>query len=349
MNDTQQRGLTFARYASALVISRGDPVSAIAYAQSQSWNSSEGVALQLKALITPTGLADYGTRGPVFDDLANYLRSRTLQGRLALRRVPIDTRMIRGIGGTAAAWVREGSPLPVSKVSLEETGRLIPLRIGSIAVTTPELARARGALSESVLAADITRAQVELMDRSLIDPSFGEISGERPASVTHGATQINSSGITIAAVDIDLKAAMQAMIAAGVSLASAAWCLHPSTAANLALMRDAGGLAYPGLTANGGTLAGLPAFCSEALSASGSPGDRNIVLLAQDEIDYAEGGGDLSLSGNASLQMDDAPSTGAQQMVNLWESNLVGIRIARWLNWKARRPGAAVVIRNVLY
>jgi hypothetical protein len=115
-------------------------------------------------------------------------------------------------------------------------------------------------------------------------------------------------------------------------------------------MRDAGGIAYPGLTVNGGTLAGLPAVTSEALAAGGSPGERNLVLLVQSEVDLAdEDGGEIDIAKSAALQLDDAPSASAQPMTSLWQLGLIGIKVSRYLNWQARRPGAAVVLRDVAF
>jgi valyl-tRNA synthetase len=50
-----------------------------------------------------------------------------------------------------------------------------------------------------------------------------------------------------------------------------------------------------------------------------------------------DGGVSLDMSMEASVQMDDAPSAGAQSLVSLWQNNLVGIRAERYINWSPRR------------
>ena len=54
-------------------------------------------------------------------------------------------------------------------------------------------------------------------------------------------------------------------------------------------------------------------------------------------------------TGDAAVQMNDAPSAGAQQMVSLWQHGLVGIRGLRFVNWQRRRSGAVAVLRSVAY
>lgn len=347
---TRVKGLTFIRYARALGIAKGDPLVAAAFAQAQNWTQREAIVWQLKAAVTPVSYNDVNF-GPVYDDLAEYLRPRMLVGKLtSLRRVPVNTRLVRGTGGARASWVGGGAPVPASHASYTETGVLQPLKLGTIIVATKDAIERSSIVSERMLLDESGAAIVQELDRSFIDPSLGAVANERPASITHGATQISSGGSSIAAIDADLKTMMTTLTGAGISLANAAWCLHPTTAANMSLMRDAGGLAYPGITANGGTLAGLPAVTSEALSAGGSPGERNIALVAQDQVDVAdEDGGEIEYAQHAALQLDDAPSSSAQPMTSLWQLGLVGFKVVRFLNWQARRSGAVVVLRDVTF
>ncbi len=92
------------------------------------------------------------------------------------------------------------------------------------------------------------------------------------------------------------------------------------------------------------------AVYSTAIAASGSPGERFIVLMDAAEIALADDGeSTISFSQNAALQMSDTPSTGAQPLLSLWQHNLVGIRGERFTNFVVRRPGAVAVLRNVTY
>ena len=57
----------------------------------------------------------------------------------------------------------------------------------------------------------------------------------------------------------------------------------------------------------------------------------------------------VHLTTEASLQMNDSPSAGAQQQVSLWQMGLVGVKCTRIVNWAVRRPAAVATLRSVLY
>jgi len=86
--------------------------------------------------------------------------------------------------------------------------------------------------------------------------------------------------------------------------------------------------------------------------AYGSPStdSTNIYLIDAAEVMLADDGGvTLDVSREASLQMDDAPSAGAQSLVSLWQNNLIGLRAERYINWMKRRATAALFISGVTY
>lgn len=63
-----------------------------------------------------------------------------------------------------------------------------------------------------------------------------------------------------------------------------------------------------------------------------------------------EGGVDLSMSTEASLQMDNAPdnpTTASTVLVSLWQRNLVGFRAERAINWARRRTSAVAYLTGV--
>lgn len=64
-----------------------------------------------------------------------------------------------------------------------------------------------------------------------------------------------------------------------------------------------------------------------------------------------DGGVSIDMSMEASVQMNDAPSAGAQSLVSLWQNNLVGIRAEQYINWAARRTSnlGIALIENTNY
>ena len=106
---------------------------------------------------------------------------------------------------------------------------------------------------------------------------------------------------------------------------------------------EVGTPAFPGITPTGGTLAGLPVFTSQTVA-------TNVVMLVTgDEIFLGdEGGIEVRISDQASLEMDNAPTQSsigtptATTTVSMFQTNSVAFLVERYLNWQLRRAGAVV-------
>lgn len=202
--------------------------------------------------------------GPVGFDYAEFLRPQTIIGRLTgLRRLPFRTRMVSQSGGSMAYWVGEQAPKPITLS--EFTGESMPVaKVASIAVITEELARSSAPSAESTISRDLSRAGSEAMDFAFIDPNNAGIPDVMPPSITNGAPQFPSTGATVGNIDEDLAKLIQSLIDAGSDLTFATWVMLPRTAIYLSRLRGSsdGPPAYPGVSARGGTLLGLPVITS---------------------------------------------------------------------------------------
>src|SRR6185436_13447143 len=109
---------------------------------------------------------------------------------------------------------------------------------------------------------------------------------------------------------------------------------------------------FPDIRMSGGTFEGLPVMTSEYV------GDFIVIMNASDVWFADDGGVQIDMSTEASLQMvggDDQGSTQnsitptATSVVSLWQTNSVGFRAERTLDWALRRASAVVVITGVAY
>ena len=86
----------------------------------------------------------------------------------------------------------------------------------------------------------------------------------------------------------------------------------------------------------------------------GTTGGIIILVNAGDILLADDGGVDVDVSREASLEMSDTPTqngaagTGAA-LVSLWQNNLIGVRAERFVNWKRRRDEAVQWIDSVAY
>lgn len=343
-------GTAFTRYAIALARAKGNIMQAEQIAKQ--WQDTPEVAMILKAAVAAGTTSDSAWAGPlvqyqdVVSEFIELLRPATILGRMgAVRRVPFNIRIPRQTAGITGSFVGEGAPAPVNKLEFDNI-TMTWAKASTIVVLTEELVRLSNPSAEALVRQDLIDGISAFLDKRFIDPGYAGVSNVSPASVTNGVTPRQASGTTLGAIDDDVGYLMTQFANAELSLASGVWVMSPALAITLSLLRTNQDVpAFPGLTMNGGTFYGLPVVVSNNAVAAGSPGDRLLVLADQREIFLADDGQmTIDMSTEASLQLNDAPSAGAQSLVSLWQNGLMGVKIDRWINWAKRRTQAVQYI-----
>lgn len=359
-------GLLFARAAKCLALGHLEHRDAIQIAKSlyDGQDSVIGATQRLvtKAAVAPATTANsswagalVGEEGTAFADFVAWLRPMTILGRFglngvpALRRVPFRTPLIGQTSGGDGYWVGEGNAKPLTKFDFSRT-TLEPLKVANIAVATMEVIRDSSPAADTIIRDALAAALRERLDIDFIDPEKAAVASISPASILNGVTGIASSGTDAEAVRTDIKAVFGAFIAANNAPTSGVWIMSSTTALALSLMQNPLGQAeFPGIGMNGGTLFSLPVIVSEYVPFDSS-GAIVALVNASDIYLGDEGEIDLSMSTEASLQMDSAPdnpSTATTVMVSLWQRNLVGFRAERTVSWARRRPSAVAYLTGV--
>jgi HK97 family phage major capsid protein/HK97 family phage prohead protease len=359
-----EKGIAFARYAIALGRAKGNIMHAAEIAK-QWKDSTPEVAMFIEQIVkygsvdalmktaVAAGTATDATwAGPLVyaqnmvSEFIEFLRPQTIIGRLpGLRRVPFNIRIPRQTAGTTGTFVGEGAPTPVNKAAFDAL-TLTWAKASTIAVLTQELVMMSNPAADALVRADLAAGIAAYLDKRFIDPSYAGVANVSPASVSNGVASRQASGATLAALDQDVAYVLQQVAAAELSLSSAIWVMSPSEAISLGAIRTAyGDPAFPGLGVEGGTFKGLPAITSNSVVSSGSPGEQQVFLIVQNEVLLADDGQMLlDMSTEASVQMNDAPSAGAQSLVSLWQNGMVGLKCDRWINWAKRRTAAVQYI-----
>ncbi|MFE4157151.1 phage major capsid protein [Pseudomonas aeruginosa] len=361
-------GIAFARAAKALAIGHVNHLNAIDVAKSMYEGQENIIGAVQRAVIkaaVPAGTTSHSTwAGPlvgdessVFADFVEFLRPLTILGRFgqgnvpSLRRVPFRTRLVGQTSGGAGYWVGEGQAKPLTKFDF--AGKTLePLKVANIAVITKELLRDSSPAADVIIRDQLAAALSERQDLDFIDPAKAASAGISPASILNGIAGIPSSGTDADAVRADVKAVFSAFIAANNAPTSGVWVMDAITALSLSLMKNAlGQNEFPGITMNGGIFEGLPAIVSQYVPRDSGGGI--VALVNAGDIYIADDGGvDISMSTEASLQMDNAPTNNsttptATQLVSLWQTNSVGFLAERTVNWDRRRDSAAAYLTDV--
>lgn len=361
------KGIGFVRLLAARYMAMSEHLAAADIALSKGWGEELAAVLRtpkhiLKSAIAAGSTTDSTWAGPLvtYQNLTNefieLLRAKTIVDRLpGLRRVPFNIKVPRETGEMTAYWVPQGSPKPLSAGSFD-TVTLDFAKIAGITFATQELMRFGQPNAETLLRDSLSKAIVKLMDNDFLDPSKAAVTGESPASITNGTSAIAATGLTADAFRADFADALAAYTASNFSLDGLVIVMGQSQALRLGLLRnDFGSKEFPDINKDGGFIEGVPVLTSENIAANGgSPADgRIIVFLDAPSILLADDGGvDVDVSTEASLQAEsapDSPATASTVLISLWQRNLVGIRCERYVNWTKARSGAAVYISGANY
>ena len=294
--------------------------------------------------------------GGAFADFVEFLRPATILGQFgtngipALRNVPFRVPLGSQTGGGAGYWVGEGKAKPLTSFDFART-TLEPLKAANIAVLTEEVIRDASANSEQMVRDALRDALAERIDTDFINPANAGTAGVKPASITNGIQSIAASGSGDADdIRLDVRSLLQQYINANNRGSSAVLIMQSGMALGVGTMTKALGQAELGdMGMDGGRLLKLPVITSEYVP------DGFVVILNANDIYFAdEGGIAVDMSREASLEMDNAPSHDSttpteSSLVSLWQTNSVGFRAERTLNWARRRAEAVQVLRDVAW
>jgi len=341
---SEPAGTSLARYAIILGIARGDLKDAQAMAAARpdarhlakafELASLEKAAVGVQHTEVFTGAL---TSAGLVQDALLLLRDLSVFDRLQSRmmRVPFLIPAPRQTStGAAGSWRAEGRATPVSAFAFD-TIRLEPHMASALTVVVNELLKMNNPGSEAAIRGAILNGIAAYVDFQFLSPSV-TASDANPASITAGGTAVVSTGSTAAQMTTDFAAMLDAVTTSGRGLT---WILQPQTAARIALVLGAAA-DFPR------SFLGLPVVIS-----GNSPQQVTLADLA--EIAFADDGGfSLTLSEQAALQMDTAPTNAgvtigspsdpptATSLVSLFQNNLTAFKASRWLSWEVLRTGA---------
>jgi hypothetical protein len=195
----------------------------------------------------------------------------------------------------------------------------------------------------------LANASAQRVDQTFLSATAAS-SGVSPAGILNGLSAGSSSGSDIDGVINDVKALYASFIAAN-NADGLQFVTTQSLSKAMGLMQNAlGNWAFPGLSANGGSLLGDP------LVAGGNVGAGDLILLKPSDIyKIGDRGVEVSLSTEAAIQMDNAPDGASDtpvantSVVSMFQTDSVAIKVVRPLNFAKRRASAVAFIGDADY
>lgn len=348
-------GTNFTRYAICLGRNNGAVASAARDAEVL-YPSTPLVPVALKSAIAAGAPYDEGFSSLVPTGLAadwiEALRGRTFIDRLApfARRVPFNTGIPRALSGAGSSWIGAGMPIPVSSLAYDRV-TLGPFKSSVIVPTSSELLKVANRAAETEIRRSMLQGAAEHHDRSFIDPRVAPVENVSPGAITFDATEVTQSGANGDAMLHDFAAMVSAM---QTNLTAPFWIMSVKDAVKIATAQmNAGGLAFPTVNAQGGTLLGIPVLTSSNVpSDAGSPaGDRFVVLLDAAELLLADDQrASVTVAKQADLEMLDNPTNSSATpthttMTSLFQTSSVAFKLVREINWQIARAGAVVYMQ----
>jgi HK97 family phage major capsid protein/HK97 family phage prohead protease len=331
-------GVAFIRAACAKLITKGTDISAVAYAEDR-WKDTPEVALYLKAAVAPGTITDATWAAPLVNqniaaEFIELLRPATILGKIpGFIQVPFNTKVSAQTAGGTYGWVGEAKPKPVSKLAFSSTSLGIAKAAGII-VITQELARLSSPSAEARVRDDMVKGIAQFLDAQFIDPAVAAVAGVNPASITNGAPTAAATTNPLA----DIISLIAHFTTNNIAVGGVTFILSSANALSLSFRTNLDGSPeFPGITVDGGTYKGLTFVTSQAAGA-------NVIALQPGLILYADDGGvTIDASQEASVQMDSAPASPADATtvyVSLWQTNMIGLRAERFINWQKENANA---------
>jgi HK97 family phage major capsid protein len=330
-------GTALSRYLMVLGESRGDSHRALLLAEQ--WPTTPTVKatfdLAIKGAVAPGTTSDATFAGPlavhgIGGEALQLLRGSSILGALEskFRRVPFRTTVARETGsGTGGSWVGEGLSTPVAATAFDALSQEA-YKASVIVVLSNELLRLGDPAAERSVRESVIAGVGAFLDAQLLTNTVTLVANTRPAAITNGATAVTSTGTTAAQMNADLAALLAALTTPG----PLAWIMQPKTAYRIAA--TIGGTAAVNVPH---TLFGIPLVLS-----ANSP--AQVTLLDPSQILYSDNGGiEIDSTEQAALQMDGVltdPAVAATVFTSLWQNNLWGVRVTRWISYLRAQTGS---------
>lgn len=282
-------------------------------------------------------------------DFINYLWSMTIFDRLPLRSIPARVKVKGQDGVNTGYWVGESKGIPVSKADFSDV-ELLPLKVAALTVCSKELILDSSPSAEMLLRDSIAEASAQRVDTTFLSAAAA-VSGVSPAGIFNGLTPLAPSGTDAAAVRADYQALVQPFIQAK-NAGGLVHVMTPSTALAISLLVNAlGQTEFAGITTTGGTLFNNPVFTGDNVEAG-----TWAVLKPSDIWKIGDTGIDISMSDSAMIEQNDAPqgagdtpTAASATLMSLWQTEQVGFKVVRRINYAKRRAGAVQLLSNAEY
>lgn len=281
----------------------------------------------------------------ISSEFFRFLVAQTFFGKIpGMVRVPFNSRVPRGTSLISAQWVGEGRGKPVAAMAFD-TVSLTFAKIALIVGVTDELAKFSAPSVELLARDQLAESIATYLDQQFITPSVTALTGVRPASITNGADTDAASGTDITAVIHDIRQILYHFQEYNIPTSGVVLIMQPVLATSIGTMvTTLGQRQFPDVTADGGSILGIPIITS-----NNSPAGQVTAIHAPSILVADEGGIQIDVSREASVQLADNPTSTSYQLVSAFQENLIFVRAEQYVTYARGRDKGVFYLTGAAY
>jgi hypothetical protein len=245
----------------------------------------------------------------------------------AFRKFPSRTRAVLTTATATGTIVGESLPKPLT--TIEVIGEnLEPVKAIAFLITSDELATQVTPAGTELLRTELAQACGLTADFTFLT-LMTESTGTQSAASSGMTPTAFLSDFEDALVSLQLDSTSKVFLAA-----------PPNAVMKISVMNNNGVLCFPQMTINGGFIQGVQVIPSNALTDS-------MVMMDAHQIAIDAPAPIIEGANHATLELVDNPTVNPDQLVSLWQRNLRGLRVERWMAAKLLRSTGVATITGV--
>lgn len=362
----REKGTFWAFLAHCKFVSGGSSEGAAAYARRQfddhlaAWvletprSVLEGAMANLwtSAAVLPgtTGDADFANKLTEVRKLASQFRElwhpKSIVGRLNLNRLSFDGANQIDIpgqdSGTIGYWVGESAPIPADDLTIGEIS-LTPKNMGVLSVVSNQLLRRSTPQVLQIITNALTGGAARTADQRFVGNAAAAAGA--PAGIRNGiAGTAGTAGADLDAIDTDAKVCIDIFNVQSVPSGGWQWVMPEAQKTTLRFIRDGLGQHAYKDEINSGQFNGY-----DVVESNNAPA-AVLMLLASPHIFWAD---ELlpmiEVSGEATVELDDAPAGDGTGLRSLFQRDEQAIRLTMAMDWARSRSAAVWFVHTVTW
>ncbi len=280
----------------------------------------------------------------VISEFVNLLWPMSVMGRLqGLRRVGFNSRIPRENSVIAVEWVGEGRSKPVGALAFDSVS-ITFAKCALIVGITDELARFSNPNAEVLARDTLANGITKFVDEQFLSATAA-VTNVSPAGILNGADTDTASGTDATAVIHDMRQILAHYQVNNIPTDGLALIMQPVLASSIASLYTTLGVPYfPNIQGSGGNVLGF-----QIITSNNVPSGYIISMHPPSVAVADEGGLQIDVSREASVELEDNPTTSAYHLLSAFQANLVFVRAERYISWVRLRSKGVFYLTSAAY